>query len=157
MNKIPSYLKKTIKLIMWVILSFVLISILIALLIQIPSIQTKIVHYATSFVSNKTHTKVEIKNVSISLPKSIVIEGLYLEDLKKDTLIYAGKTKVNIALYDLFHSKISISSLALEDVNLNLHSTKIDSLFNYNFLSTALWRNGCKSLTQKFRITNGYA
>ena len=137
MNKVQSYLKKSIKVILWVILSFVLIFILIALLIQIPSIQTKIVHYATSYISNKTHTKVDIKRVSISFPKSIVVEGLYLEDLQKDTLIYAGKTKVNIALYDLLNSKITISSFALDDVNLNLHNTKTDSLFNYNFLLTA--------------------
>jgi len=137
MDKVQSYLKKTLKVILWVILSFVLIFILIALLIQIPSIQTKIVHYATSFVSNKTHTKVEIKNISISFPKSIVVGGLFLEDLNKDTLIYARKANVNIALYDLIHSKITISSFTLEDVNLNLHSTKTDSLFNYNFLITA--------------------
>ena len=128
---------KTLKVIMWVILSFVLIFILIALLIQIPAIQTRIVQYATSFVSDKTHTRVEIESVSISFPKSIVIEGLYLEDLNRDTLIFAGKTKVNIALYDLLKSRIAISSFSLSDVNLNLHNTKTDSLFNYNFLLTA--------------------
>src|SRR5665647_1200153 len=95
------YIWKTLKVIAWVAVSLVLIFILIAVLIQIPAIQTKIVHYATSFVSNKTHTKVEIKHVSISFPKSVVIEGLYLEDLKKDTLLYSEKAKVNIALYDL--------------------------------------------------------
>lgn len=137
MSNVQSMIKKTLKVILWVMLSFVLIFILVAFLIQIPSIQTKIVHYATSFVSKKTHTKVEIKNVSISFPKSIVIEGLFLEDLKKDTLIYAGRTKINIALYDLLKSQIMISSFALNDVNLNLHNTETDSLFNYNFLLTA--------------------
>ena len=137
MDKVQSYLKKTLKVILWVMLSFVLIFILIAIIIQIPSIQTKIVHTATSYVSNKIHTKVEIKNISISFPKSIVIGGLYLEDLNKDTLICAGKTNVNITLYDLLYSKITINSFAMEDVNLNLHSTKTDSLFNYNFLLTA--------------------
>jgi hypothetical protein len=67
----------------------------------------------------------------------VVVEGLYLEDLHKDTLIYAGKAKVNIALYDLLHSKINVSSIALDDVNLNLYSTPTDPLFNYNFLLTA--------------------
>ena len=137
MNKVQTYLRKTLKVFMWAILSFVLIFILIALLIQIPSIQTKIVHYATSFVSKRTHTKVEIKNISIAFPKSVVVEGIYLEDLKKDTLLFAGKAKVNIALYDLLHSKINVSSFALDDVVLNLYSTKADSLFNYNFLLTA--------------------
>ena len=137
MNKLQTYFTKTIKVILWITLCFALLFILIFGFIQIPAVQTKIVHYATSFIGNKTHTKVEIKNVSISFPKSVVVEGIYLEDLKKDTLLYAGKAKINISLYDLFSNKIDIKSFALEDATLKLHSTKTDSLFNYNFLITA--------------------
>lgn len=137
MSKAQAYIKKTIKVILWVILSFVLLFILIALLIRIPSVQTKIVHYATSFVSNKTHTKVEIKKISISFPKSVVVEELYLEDEHKDTLIYAGKAKINTTLFDLLKNKIAISSFDLEDASVKLHNTLSDSLFNYNFLISA--------------------
>ncbi|MGB4413405.1 MAG: translocation/assembly module TamB domain-containing protein [Paludibacter sp.] len=137
MNKARSILKKTLKSILWVVAIFVLLFLVVAGIIQIPAVQNKIIHYATTFVSNKTHTRVEIKNVSISFPKSVVVEGLYLDDLKKDTLVYAGKVKVNIVLYDLILNKITINSFALENLDLNLYSTKTDSLFNYNFLLTA--------------------
>lgn len=132
-----SVFKKVLKTFGWMVLIGVLIFVLIAVLIQIPSIQTKIVHFATTFVSNKTHTRVEIKHVSISFPKSVVVEGLYLEDLNHDTLFYSGKTKVNIALLKLFRNKVAISSFALEDATAKLHSTRADPLFNYNFLITA--------------------
>jgi len=132
-----SVFKKVLKTFIWIVSIGVIIFILIAVIIQIPSFQTRIVHFATSFVSKKTHTKVEIRHISISFPKSVVVEGLYLEDRNKDTLIYASKAKVNIALYDLLKSKIAVSSLALNDASLNLHSTKTDSLFNYNFLITS--------------------
>ncbi|MDP3432264.1 MAG: hypothetical protein Q8T04_04775, partial [Bacteroidota bacterium] len=132
-----SVIRVTIKAIIWVALIFVLLFLTIALLIQKPSIQTKIVQFATSFISNKTNTKVEIGSVSIAFPKTVVIEGLYLEDLNQDTLIYAGKAKVNIALYDLLKSKIAISSFGLENATVKLHSTLADPLFNYNFLLTA--------------------
>ena len=137
MIKVASVLKKGLKILIWIVITGVFLFLLIAALIQIPSIQTKIVQYATTFVSNKTHTKVEIKNISISFPKLVVVRGLYLEDLKKDTLIYAGNAKINIALYDLFRSKIAISSFSLEDATVNLHRTQTDPLFNYNFLLTA--------------------
>lgn len=137
MKKVFSYLKKTLKVAMWLMISLVLIFIITAVLIQVPAVQNKIVHAATSFVSNKTHTRVEIKNVSISFPKSIVLEGLYLEDLNKDTLIYADKVKINIVLHDLIANKITINSLALKKVHLNFYNIKTDSLFNYNFLLTA--------------------
>ena len=137
MNKAVPFLKKTFKVILWVIIVFVLLFIVIAMLIQIPAIQKKIVNYATSYISNKTHTKVNIKNISISFPKSIVIEGLYLEDVKKDTLLYAGEVKVMISFNDLLNKNIHISSFILEEVNLNINRIKSDSLFNYNFLLTS--------------------
>ncbi len=148
MNKVKLFFKKALKAILWIALVFVILFIIVAVLIQVPSIQTKIVQAATTFVSNKTHTKVDIKNVSISFPKSVVIKGLFLEDQKKDTLIFANEVKVNIALLDILSQKITVNSLSLAGINLNLHNTDTDSLFNYNFLLTAF-----KDTTTQKKIT----
>ncbi len=154
MNKALPILKKTFKAILWVVVIFVLLFLMIAGIIQIPAVQNKIVRAATSFVGNKTHTRVEIRNVSISFPKSVVIEGLYLEDLKKDTLVYAGKVSVNIALYDLLFNKINVNSFAVKDMNLNVYNTKTDSLFNYNFLIAAFAGTTTKAKRpSKWKIT----
>ncbi len=135
--KVPAVFKRFLKTFIWIVGIGVLLFILVFLVIQVPAVQNKIVRYLTSLVSSKTHTKVEIRHVSISFPKSIVVEDLYMEDLNNDTLLFAGKAKVNIALYGLLSSKIDISSLALDDATVKLHSTKTDPLFNYNFLLTA--------------------
>ena len=135
--KIAPVFKTILKTLSLMVIILVSVFVLVALVIQIPAVQNKIVHSATSFVSNKTHTKVEIKNVSISFPKTVVAEGLYLEDLNHDTLLYAQKVKVDIALSNLFFKKISISSVALNDATIKLYSAKTDPLFNYNFLLTA--------------------
>jgi len=135
--KVADVFKRVLKTFIWIVGIGVLLFTLIFIIIQIPSVQTKLVRYATSLVSDKTHTKIEISKVSISFPKSVVIEGLYLEDLKKDTLLFAGKAKINLALYSLLSSKINISTLALENAVVKLYSTKSDPLFNYNFLLTA--------------------
>ena len=137
MNKVKTIIKKTLKAILWAVVILVLLFLIIAALIQIPAIQNKIIHFAATYISNKTHTRVEIKNISISFPKSVEIEGLFLEDTQKDTLLFADKAKINIALYDLISSKIAISTFALENANINLYSTETDSLFNYNFLLKA--------------------
>ena len=49
---------------------------------------------ARTFVSNKTHTKVEIERIGITFPKSVFIDGLYLEDLTTDTLLLFLRHKV---------------------------------------------------------------
>ncbi|MDZ4205449.1 MAG: AsmA family protein, partial [Bacteroidales bacterium] len=137
MKKVQSVTKKILKVILWVALIFVLIFLIVAALIQIPAIQTKVTNYAISFISSKTHTRVEIEKISISFPKSVVLKGLYLEDTQKDTILYVGMAKVNIVLFDLFSNKIAINSFVLEDATIKLYSTKTDPLFNYNFLFTA--------------------
>ena len=144
---------KAIKVILWVVLILVFISVIIAGLVQIPSVQNKIVDAATSFVSKKTNTKVEIKNISIDFPKAVLIEGLFLEDTKKDTLIYVGSAKINIALYGLFSREIAISSVSLEDAVINLHSTKTDPLFNYNFLITSFADSTQKAQTDTLKAS----
>jgi len=148
LNKVRSILKNTLVAILWVAAILLLLFLLIAVLIQIPSIQNKLVHFATSYVSNKTHTRVGINNISISFPKSVVIEGIFLEDIQKDTLLFAGKAKINIALFGLISSKIEISSFELENANINLYSTNADSLFNYNFLLKAFSDTTSKTKTQ---------
>ena len=137
MAKLLTIARQIVKASLWIASFLALIFVAIVLLIQVPSIQTAIVHYVTTFVSNKTHTKVSINSVNISFPKSVVMKGLFLEDLNRDTLLYAGKAKIDIVFYDLFHNKIAINSFALEEVNLNLKNTRKDSLFNYQFLLSA--------------------
>lgn len=137
MHKVISIVKKTIKGVVWILVGYVLLLLIIIVLIRIPTIQSNIIHYATSFVSGKTHTKVSIQKITISFPKSVVIEGLYLEDTKKDTLLFAGKVAVNLAFSDLFNHQIHIRSFDLENVFLHLNTSKTDSLFNYNFLISA--------------------
>jgi len=137
MRKVPPIIKKILKIILWFVGCIVLIFLIVAALIQFPFIQNKLIHYATSYVSNKTHTRVEIKNISVGFPKSVVIKGLFLDDLQKDTLIYAGEVKIDIALKDLLHSKITVNSVDLKNAKLNVIRKPNDSLFNYNFLLTA--------------------
>ena len=134
MKKATFFIKKILKGIIRVLLGFVLLFALVAGLIQIPAIQNKIKNSVTSFVSSKTNTRIEIENIRISFPKSAVIEGLFLEDIQKDTLFFAGKIKANIAFLDLLSKKIHIKNFTLENAVLNAKRDVADSLFNFNFL-----------------------
>jgi translocation and assembly module TamB len=130
-------MRKSFRVILWITLVLVFLFITVAILIQLPAIQTKIVQKATTFVSNKTHTIVSLEKVSISFPKTVVIEGLYLGDTQNDTLIYAGRAKINMALIDLLSGKININAVTLDDATVNLYNSQTNPEFNYNFLTTA--------------------
>src|SRR5450830_1850036 len=100
------FLKRSLKVIAWVLVSFLLLLLAIALFIQIPAVQLKIAKYATAWITDKTHGRVELKDFRIQFPKTIVIRGLYLEDLAKDTLVSIGLVKVDIAFSSFLHQKV---------------------------------------------------
>jgi translocation and assembly module TamB len=133
--------------VMWTALILLFLLVLVIVLIQIPSVQNKIVHAATSFVSSKTNARVEIEHISISFPGTIVIQGLFVEDQQQDTLLYAGTAKVNMAFRKLLKNRIHISSFLLEEAVVNLNRAEVDSLFNYHFLLTAFGDTTAQTVT----------
>lgn len=137
MSSATTILKKILKVIGWIVLSIFIILISIALLIQVPSIQQKLISYATSYISKKTHTRVEIGKISLEFPKSLSLQRIYLDDIQKDTLLYAGELSVNFSLTDLLHHKIHLKNITLGEASIHLTRKHTDSLFNYNFLLTA--------------------
>jgi len=61
------------------------------------------------------------------------LEGVYLEDQKHDTLLYAGKVRVNITDWFFFKDKADLKYIGLENAVVNLNRT--DSVWNYGFLA----------------------
>ncbi|MFO7722765.1 MAG: translocation/assembly module TamB domain-containing protein [Bacteroidales bacterium] len=137
MAKFAKVVRKTLKVILYGVIGFVVLVILLTLCLQIPFVQNMILRQATSYVQKKTHTTVEIENIRISFPRSVVVKGVYLEDSNTDTLLYAGKLKVSVVLRGLFRNKLHIKHIVLSEAVANLHRTDADSVFNYHFLLTA--------------------
>lgn len=62
----------------------------------------------------------------------MLLEGTLVEDLKKDTLLYAGTVKVNITDWFFFKDKIELQYIGLQDAV--IHLDRVDSIWNYNFI-----------------------
>jgi hypothetical protein len=60
------------------------------------------------------------------------MEGVLLQDQKKDTLLFAGKVKVRITNWFFFKDKAELKYVGLEDAIINLNRT--DSVWNYRFI-----------------------
>ncbi len=82
-------------------------------------------------------TTFRITGVDIDFFKTIVLEGIYLEDLRKDTLLYADELRVNIGLLSLMNKKVTVNLIGLEDATINLYKAQGDSAFNYAFIPAA--------------------
>ncbi|MBC7902393.1 MAG: hypothetical protein H7Y27_03195 [Gemmatimonadaceae bacterium] len=87
---------------------------------------------AAAKLSKELGTRVEIKHVSIGFFNKLLLEGTYIEDQHKDTLLYAGSLKVNITDWFFLREKNTLEYIGLEGATINLH--RRDSVWNYQFL-----------------------
>ncbi|RYY36745.1 MAG: translocation/assembly module TamB [Sphingobacteriaceae bacterium] len=124
------------KTVLWIIASVIFLILLVVILIQVPAVQNVVKNKAVTFLQNKIKTKVEIGHLSLGLPKLIVLEDVYFEDQKKDTLIAGDKLKVDISLFKLLSNTVEINEINLQGITANI-SRGPDSLFNFDYIIKA--------------------
>lgn len=134
MNK---YVRKTLKVLLWIVASIIMLVILVAISLNIPAVQNFVKDKAISYLKNKTHTEVSLESIKIALPKDVVLNKFYMEDKKGDTLLYAQKLSVDISLLKLLSNKIEINNIELEKIRANVTRISPDTTFNFSFLVDA--------------------
>ncbi len=110
--------------------------ILVFILIRIPSVQNAVKNKVVSYVEGKIKTKVEINKISLDLPKLLVLEDVYFEDQKKDTLLAGDTLRVDISLLKLLNSRVEINEIDLRGFTVNVQRTA-DSVFNFDYITKA--------------------
>ena len=111
--------------------------VLIALSLNIPAVQNFAKNKAINYLKNKTHTEVRLESIKIAFPKDIVLNKFYIEDQKKDTLLYAQRLAVDISLLKLINKKVEINNIELEKIRANVTRIDPDTTFNFSFLMDA--------------------
>ena len=130
-------LKKTGKIVLY-LLGFVLVIIIVVVIfINTHTGKVFIKNKAQSYLQQKLQTKVVIASIDFSFPKWIELNGIYLQDQKKDTLLFGEKVSVDINMLKLISGKIDIGKLAFKNIYANIYSTEKDSVFNYQFVVDA--------------------
>lgn len=151
-------LRKTGKVLLWIVASIIFLVLLVYVLVQIPAVQNFAKKKTVSFLEGKIKTKVEIGRLSLDFPKRLVLENVYFEDQRKDTLLAAQKLQVDIALFKLLRSEVEIGYLGLDGVRGNIYRTGNDTLFNYDYIVKAFMSDEEKdpadtaASTMKFKL-----
>lgn len=138
-------LRRVLKIGLWLIAVLFIVIVLIALSLNLSSVQNFIKDKAISYLKSKTNTEVSLKRISIVFPNDIVLNEFYLEDLKGDTLVYAERLAVDISLFKLFKSQVEIKNIELNNINANVVRIAPDTTFNFNFLVNAFMSDQQKS------------
>lgn len=128
---------KVSRIIAWVVFSVVLFLIAVMLLVRVPSIQNRIAQRAINFLEGKIGTNVELERIVIDFPKKIVIEGLYVEDQHRDTLLYSGRLAVDASMMKLLDNEIELTQVELSNTTAHIYRTLPDSSFNFDYIVDA--------------------
>ncbi len=99
---------------------------------QTSIVQNWLVGIATKQLSKDLGTTVTVKSVDFSLFNRANINGLFIADKNKDTVLYAGNLNISITDWFFFKDKTDLKYVGLEDAIIKLNRT--DSVWNYQFI-----------------------
>ncbi len=116
--------------------SLLVLIILLILSLQLPAVQNFAKGKLVNYLEEKIHTKVSLDRVYIGFPNSLVMENLYLQGQKVDTLLYAKKLDVGLNIPKLLSNTADLTSIDLQGVNANVVRNQ-DGSFNFDYILDA--------------------
>ena len=125
-------LRKSAKVLFWVIGIVLLLLVLVFVLLQIPAVQQRVAREVEKVARNTLKTDLGIGTLDLDFPSRIELDDVYLNNPAGDSIARVGHLGVGINMLGLISSKISISDVILTDVYLNAVTT--DSTSNIQFL-----------------------
>lgn len=112
--------KKVLKWLGITIFSLFLLLVVVILLLRTPWAQQKIVDEATSYLSEKTCTQVQLDKLYITFRGNVAMEGLYLQGLNRDTLLYSKSLETGVEVGPLIDGDIAISRVDWNGLKANI-------------------------------------
>ena len=120
-------------------------------LIQLPPVQNYLITKTCKYLSKELETTVAIQHIDLNFFHHLQLEGFYLQDLKGDTLLYAGALETG---FDLSWKLISgngfdLNRIRLRDavVNINREASQKDN--NLQFVLDYFIKKDDKPSTKK--------
>jgi hypothetical protein len=94
-----------------------------------------------SFLMKKLKTNFTIGSINYHLPNEITLSKIYLPSPNNDSLLYAGKLSVHIALFKLIKGETEIKIIEIRDAFFYIFRKENDSNFNFQFVKYAFANN----------------
>ncbi|MDB5235666.1 MAG: hypothetical protein JWR44_2659 [Hymenobacter sp.] len=142
-----------------------LLVIVVVAVLQFPAGQDFVARRAESYLRDKLKTEVRIGKFRTDFRHAINLDGVYLADQQRDTLLSVGHLGVDLDIWALLHSQVNVSNVELNDGRVRLTRTEPDSVNNYDFIIEAFTdptapvdttASGLKYDIGKARLTNIY-
>lgn len=139
------------KMVSAIVLALIFLPLLVALLFEIPAVQNFVAREATEIISRKLGTRISIDRVDIGLFYRVSLDGFYVEDFQRDTLLYVGRLDARIKSLGLFGGGLVFSRAELSDARFCLRETP-DGEMNIKQVVDKLSKKDKARAEGKFRL-----
>lgn len=139
------------KMVSAIVLALIFLPLLVALLFEIPAVKNFVAREATEIISRKLGTRISIDRVDIGLFYRVSLDGFYVEDFQRDTLLYAGRLDARIKSLGLFGGGLVFSRAELSDARFCLRETP-DGEMNIKQVVDKLSKKDKARAEGKFRL-----
>jgi len=119
------------------ILSIILLVILAVILIQTRPVQNYARTKIVSYLEKKLKTKVQIGQIDVNFPHSILLQNVYIEDQRKDTLLSGGEIRADIDMFRLLKNEVKIGEMEFNGITARVKRLSPDTVFNFQFIVDA--------------------
>jgi len=120
-----------------ILIFFFIIYVLPAALLQVPYFQEKISHQVASYLHNKLHTEVHIRQIELGFFNKLILKDVYMEDQSGEVLFQAKRVAAGFELFPLLQKKWRFDSIQLFTFRFNLSKDTDDSPLNIQYIIDA--------------------
>ena len=133
------------------ILSVIVVCVLLTLtmlfvLARDSKVQTAALQILANKITEQTNANISIDKLNYHLFNNIELNGVYVEDLQQDTLLYIDTLNAHFDFFGFFRRKIVFRSVNLHGTAVNIYHT--DTVANYQFLIDAFSKNDKDTTSQ---------
>ncbi|MGB1102052.1 MAG: translocation/assembly module TamB domain-containing protein [Crocinitomicaceae bacterium] len=108
--------------------------IFLAFAVRTSWFQTYAAQKVAAYLSGQWGTEVTIDKVDLVFFDVLDVGGVYVEDIRHDTLLYANELRINIADFDLSTPSVDIEHLSLNKADVFLKKYEGDTVFNFQHI-----------------------
>ncbi len=114
-------IKILISVLSYAVLCIIILPLMLALLLSVPSVQNFAVQYVAKFASEKWDLNLSVDKIAVKGYNKLSLNGLYVEDLRGDTLLYIPHLKANLNKAGLFRGEVLLGGIDIDSAQINLY------------------------------------
>lgn len=124
-------------------------------LLALPIVQTGIAKYVTQSLNNEFNTNINIDRIHLTFGGNVKLNGIYVEDYKKDTLFYINGLSTSIVSFrKAIDGKLAFGKINMQGLVFNLKTYKGENHTNLDVFVEKLEAGDTTASKDPFLLTS---